>query len=430
MIKKIFFITFIVFLSIFISNLLIYDNEIVINFLGYQITTTTSFLTFLVIGFILALYLLIYISIAIFYPNVNYYKKNEKKFQKRFNQYLELMTQAFIYKSAKNTKESFAKLKKANKIFKKTNLSKLLESQLYYLQENYKKSEESFKEIQDTNLNLSLLNSRINLEQAKKKNNLDDIKKYAEEILKIEPINKASLESLFDIYIRKKDWEKAYEILKIALKAKIFEQNKMQRDILFIYTALGKKYYDNREFINAKSILRQAYKLNSNYIQAIILLVETYIGLGKKSKAIEIIRKTWKYNTNPRLAELYFSILSDKERKSIDSAELLYNLNPKSYESNLILAKSYLENEIYSKARKYAKIAESINETKYLYELMLKIEQKNNGSSTIINNLKNKILTVKNSCWKCNICKREYINWQPECNNCKALNSVEWSGIA
>ncbi len=427
MVKKIFFIAFIIFLSIFISNLLMYNGEIVINFLGYQIITTTGFLTFLITGFVLVLYLLIYISIAIFYPNVNYYKKNEKKFQKKFNQYLELITEAFIYKSAKSTKESFAKLKKANKIFKKTNLSKLLESQLYYLQEEYQKSEESFKEIEDANLNLSLLNLRISLEQAKKANNINDVEKYAEEILKIEPINKASLESLFDIYIKKKNWEKAYGILQIAIKAKIFEQNKMQKEILFIYTALGKKYYDNQEFINAKSILRRAYKLNPNYIQAVILLVETYIGLGKKSKAIEIIRKTWKYNTNPRLAELYFSLLTDKERKSIKSAESLYNLNPKSYESNLILAKAYFENEIYSKARKYAKIAESMNETKYLYELMLKIEQEDNGSSALINNLKNKILTMKNSCWKCNICKREYINWQPECNNCKSLDSLEWS---
>ena len=427
MVKKIFFIAFIIFLSIFISNLLMYNGKIVINFLDYQIITTTSFLIFLTTGIVLVLYLLTYISIAIFYPNVNYYKKNEKKFQKKFNQYLELITEAFIYKSAKSTKDSFSKLKKANKIFKNTNLSKLLESQLYYIQGEYKKSEESFKEIKDVNVDLNLLNLRINLEQSKKANNIDDTEKYAEEILKIEPVNKASLESLFDIYIQKKKWEKAYEILQIAIKSKIFEESKMQKNILFIYTALGKKYYDNQKFIDAKAILRQAYKLNPNYIQAVILLVETYIDLGKKSKAMEIIKRTWKYNTNPRLAELYFSLLTDKEKKSIKSAEVLYNLNPKSYESNLILAKAYFKNEIYSKARKYAKVAESINETKNLYELMLKIEQQDNGSSALISNLKNKILAMKNSCWKCNICKREYVDWQPECNNCKSLDSLEWS---
>ena len=427
MIKKILFIAFIIFLSILISNLLAYNSEVIVNFFDYQITTKTSFLMFLLIIFVLILYLLTYLSIAILYPNANYYKKNEKKFQKRFNQYLELITEAFIYKSARNIKESFKKLKKANKIFKETNLSKLLESQLYYLKKEYQKSEESFNEIKNTNLNLNLINLKINLEKAKKVNDIDKIKEYSEQILKIEPINKASLECIFDIYINNKEWEKAYEILQRALKSKIFDKDKIQNKILFVYTALGKKYYDNQKFMDAKYVLRLAYKSNSNYVQTVILLIQTYIALGKKSKALEIIKKTWKHNTNPKLAELYFSLLTEKEEKSIKSAEILYKLNSKSYESNLILARAYYQNEIYSKARKYAKMAEEVNETKSLYELMLKIEQEDNGSSALINNLKNKILTLKNSCWKCNICKREYINWQPECNNCKSLNSLEWA---
>lgn len=427
MIKKILFIAFIIFLSIFISNLLIYNSEIVINFLDYQISTTTGFLIFLGVAFILVLYLLIYLLMEILYPNINYYKKNEQKLQKKFNQYLELMTEAFIYKSARNIKESFKKIKKANRIFKEANLSKLLESQLYYLQKQYQKSEDTFKEIENLNLNLNLINLKINLEKAKKANDINKIKEYSEQILKIEPINKSSLESLFYIYLNKKEWEKAYEILQKALRSKIFDKNKMEKEILFLYTSLGKKYYDNQNFSSAKTILRQAYKLNSNYIQAVILLIETYIALGKKLKALQIIKKTWKHDTNPKLAELYFSLLTDKEKKSIRSAEILYKLNSKSYESNLILAKAYYENEFYSKARKYAKMAEEINETKSLYELILKIEQEDNGSSALINNLKNKILTMKDSCWKCSICKREYVNWQPECNNCKNLDSFEWS---
>lgn len=427
MIKKILFIAFIIFVSIFISNLLMYNDEIIIEYLGYQITTTTGFLLFLITSFVLSIYLILYVLASFLRPNLKKYEKSTKKFEKKFNKYLELITEAFIYKSARNVKESFAKLKKANKIFKPTNLSKLLESQLYYLKQEYDKSEESFKEIQDANLNLNLLNLRINLEQAKKANDTEYIEKYSEQILKIEPINRAALEYLFEIYTNKKEWEKANKILQIALKSKIFDESKIQKEILFIYTALGKNYYDNRNFIAAKKILRNAYKIDNSYIQALILLVKTYIALNKKAKAIELIKKTWKHNTNPKLAELYFSLLNEKEKKSIKYAEILYKLNTKSFESNLILAKAYFNQELYSKARKYAKIAESIGESKYLYELMLQIEQADNGSSAAIANLKKKTLNTKNQCWKCGVCKREYINWEPECQNCKSLNSLEWS---
>ena len=57
---------------------------------------------------------------------------------------------------------------------------------------------------------------------------------------------------------------------------------------------------------------------------------------------------------------------------------------------------------------------------------MINIEKEDNGSSAIIVALKNKILNLKNPHWVCNICKREYYNWQPECNNCKKLDSIEF----
>lgn len=427
MIKKLFFITFILFLSIFISHLLNYNGEIILNLLNYQIITTASFLFFIITALFLAMYLIVYILVSLFCPGVNKYKKRAKKLQKQFHQYIELMTEGFIYRSVRNTKEAYNKLKKANKIFEVTNLSKLLESQIYYTEKKYSKSEESFREIKDKNLNLNLLHLKMNLEQSKRINKVEDIEKYAEQILKIEPVNKESLEELFKIYRNKKEWEKADKILQIALKSKVFDKDKMEKDILFLYASLGKKYYDSGKFFEAKTILRQAYAINRGYIQSTILLIETYIAIGKKIKAMEIIKKVWKLNPNPKIAELYFSLLKEKERKSIKSAETLYKLNPKNYESNLILAKAYKEAELYSKARKYAKAAENIAETKEVYELMLQIEQADNGSSAIIANLKNKILNTKNPHWKCSMCKREYQNWQPVCNNCGSLDSLEWT---
>lgn len=426
MIKKIFFVAFIVFLSICINELLKYNGEIIISFSDYQIITTGGFLLFLTIGAFLLLYLALYLIFLILHPNTNNYKKNCKKLEKRFNQYIELITEAFVYKSARNMKEASSKLKKANKVFKETNLSKLLESQIYYIKEEYSKSEDSFKEIQDANLNLDLLNLRISLEQAKKANNQEEIKNYAEKLIKIEPINKAASESLLNIYISEKEWEKAYKILNVGLKSKIFNQDKMKNQILFLYTSLGRKYYNDSNFISAKRILRTAYKLDSTYIQCVILLIQTYIALGKIAKAIKIIKKTWKYNTNPYLANLYLSLLNEKERKSIKTAEGLYKINPKSYESNLLLAKAYLNKQLYSQARKYAKNAEEINATKTLYEIMLKIEQEDNGSSTLIMNLKQRIAETKNSTWKCTVCNVEYLKWQPECDKCKSLNTIEW----
>ena len=424
--KKIIFIVFIVFLSIIVNNILDYNSQVIINFSDYQIITTSSFLLFIFISIVFSLYVVLYITTLIFYPNVNNYRKKCKNLEKNFNKYIELISEAFIYKSARNLTMATLQLKKANKIFQNTNLSKLLETQIYYLNGDYIKSEKCFKEIKDYKLNVDLLNLRINLEQAKKENNQEKMQKYAEELIKIEPINKTASEILLNIYINNKQWNNAYDIINFGLKSKIFTIEKIEDKILFVFTSFGKQSYDNGNFILAKHVLRTVYKIDKNYIQCVILLVKTYIALGKILKAIQIIKKTWSYNTNPYLLRIYLSLLNDKDRKSIKTAENLYKINSKSYESNLFLAKTYLNNQLYSQARKYAKHAEAINETKSLYEIMLKIEQEDNGSSAVIANLKQKINDSKNSTWKCSVCGKEYSEWQPNCEKCGNVDKIEW----
>lgn len=426
MIRKILFIIFIVFISMLIDRILSHDSDIIIQAFGYEVITTIGFVVFLAVTFILVCYFSFYLLNIIFYPNLKKYKNKEDKNNKKFKEYLDLITEGFILKSTKNTKDALKKLKQANKLFNNTNLAKLLESQIYYKNGDFEKSEAKFKEIKSNNINVDLLSLSNKLRVAKQNNNIQDVEKYAENIIKIEPINRDALQSLYNIYLYQREWEKASKILDILLESNIFGENKDKERLLFFYTALGKYYYDNQEFFKAKKALRKVYKMDSCYIQAVILLIKTYIALGKKNKAIDIIKKTWKYDTNPRLADLYLSLMSIKEIESLKPYKTLYNLNTKSFESNLLMAKIYLKQKIYSKARKYAKLAEEINETKELYEIILQIEKEDNGSSALINNLKQKILTLKNSCWKCNICNREYLKWQPECNNCGTLDSLKW----
>ncbi|HSQ97847.1 MAG TPA: hypothetical protein VLL98_03965 [Rickettsiales bacterium] len=427
MIRKILFIIFITCLSLFISKTLNYNDTIEITTLNYEITTTNNFVLFILSGIVLVIFLIIYSFFSIFSPSFKRIEKNKQKLEKNFEEYLNLITESFVYKNIDNSKEAWLKLKKANKIFKETSLSKFLESQIFYMDGKYKKSEVSFKEIKNTNLNLDLINLKNCLAQAKKLQEKENIENYATQILKIEPIEAEALNTLLEIYIEKKNWIEAEDTLRKGLKSKVFSKEGNKDKILFIYTALAKQHLDNKNFFGAKKYLRKVYKLDSKYIQAILLLIETYISIGKNAKALNIIMKTWKHNTNPKLADLYFSLQKEKDRENIKTALKLYKLNTKSFESNLILANAFYKNQFYTKARKYAKIADGINETKDLFELMLKIEQEDNGSSAILNVLKNKITSFKNPSWECDICKKEYYNWQPECNNCKSLNHLKWN---
>jgi len=428
MIRKIFFITFIIFISIMMSGTFVHDIDVIININDYQISTTTNFIIFLSIIIVATLYLIFRVIDILFYPNINKYKKQIKKLEKKFDEYNNFITEGFIYNNINDFDKVLNKLKKANKIIRFTNLSKFLESEIYREKGNFKKSEIIFKSIKGLDINLNLIDLKLNFKEAKFEGNQDEVEKLSYEILNIEPSNSDCVNSLLNIYKNKCDWINANKILELGIKLKIIDANKQKDLCTFLYSALGKQYYDNQDFNNAKHVLKKAYILDINNIESDLLLAKTYISLDKKQKAVKIITNSWAATGNPKLAELYNNLNNGNETEiSRSVAKKLYKLNSKSYEGNLVMANAYFKEELYDKARKYVKLAENISANREVYELMLKIEQSDEGSSAMIANLKNKILMAKKSCWKCHICKREYYNWQPQCNNCKTLDSITWT---
>ena len=104
MIKKILFLLGVILLGTFISEVLVYNDTIIINTLTYQITTTTSFILFLFFILLFTVFLIFYIFFSILSPNINRINKNRKKLEEKFNEYLNLITEGFIYKNIKNSK--------------------------------------------------------------------------------------------------------------------------------------------------------------------------------------------------------------------------------------------------------------------------------------------------------------------------------------
>lgn len=212
MIKKIFFVAFILFIAVLVSYVLSFDGGVTINFLDYEIISDVGFLLFLFVAFFFSLYLFIYILSSLFYPNINKYKKNEKKLRENIFKYLDFITESLVYKNIQNIKMARKKLKMANKLFKNSNLSSFVESQIYCIERDYDKSDEEFKKINISTLNSNLLSLKISLERAKEGNDFSNIEKIAISILEIEPLDVGSLKILYKMYKKLTDWSRALDI--------------------------------------------------------------------------------------------------------------------------------------------------------------------------------------------------------------------------
>ena len=424
MIKKIIFFIFLIFFAICLNKILEFDSEIIIKTLSYEIYTKIGFLLFLFCLCFLFLYFIIYVICVLFNKNFKSFKKNEQKYNKKINKFLNLILNSLILQENDELKKSFQKLNDAEKIYENTDLIKLLKSKLYFLMKNYKKSEMFFDKISNKSLlENELFFLKMNLNNAIKENNIDNIKLYSEKILKIKKIDKISFEELSNIYYNEEQYEKAINIFEDGLKAKIFNKEDIKDKMIFLYTSLGKKYYSLNELNKAKNILYKSLKFDKTDLRTSILLSNILIKLNHKFEASNIIKNTWKTNTNKELGNLYFLI----KGKSLNVAKKLLKLNPNSYDSNIFVAKEFLKNKNYAEARKFLKNAEQFKETKELYELLILVEENDNGSSALIKNIKNKILNMDNYSWKCNFCKNSYISWQEKCDKCNSIDSIYWN---
>jgi len=364
------FAVFLLLLGLIINYVVSYDTKITILVSGYEITTTTNFL---IISFIIIIFAL-YFILLILYPYKS--KKSEGRVYKKFNKYLNLITEAIFYKDIDSINISRQKLKLANKLFGDTNLYKLLEAKI-----------DGNKRIDIPIIDADLLNLKMDFIKAKNNCDVEVLKNLSLSILKIKPNDKESLLALLQVYKDEKNWDGMHNILNTISKEKILTQREMEGDFVLAFSGIAENYFNQGDFLYAKKYLRKAYKLDKTHLPSSILLIKTYITLNQSAKATKIIRDVWRHTTCQELVKLYFSI----NEKTLNNITSLYKLNPKSFDSNFIMAKMYFERELFNKAREYSKNAEKFGATKPLYELMLQIEQSDGGSTALVNNLREKI---------------------------------------
>jgi len=425
MIKKFFSLLFLILIVGLVVISVMYNGDITVNWLDYQVKTSTTvfFISFiLIIIFILSLSRMIN---AILSPNV---KRRERKIKRIYNNHLRALAEGFIYMILGDYKQSEKKYRESITYIKDSVLSDLLKAKILHQEKKYVESAKIFNKIQIPNIDTNFIALKLKFHNARQMNDQDAIKKYAEQILLIKPNDEKAIVELFKVYKKEKNWERTEEFLNQAIKLKLLNTEDNQREIAFIYTSIARNNFQKGNYKNAIKYTKQVYKTLPNFLPANLLMSEAYLKLNKNRKALATIRKAWKIRAHPKLSELYLDIYKNKrDEAKFRVAKKLYKTNSNDFASNMFLAKVAFETGRNLDARKYAKKALLLSPNKEIYQLLLDIENKENKNSSLAKSLKSKIKTaIKGFSWKCHKCKKEHDEWAHECVDCKELDKIEW----
>jgi lipopolysaccharide biosynthesis regulator YciM len=173
-------------------------------------------------------------------------------------------------------------------------------------------------------------------------------------ILRTDSGNRRALVSLRGIYTAKKEWEKALDIQeKVSERAKRGEDLKREKRLQasFVYE-LALDDFNKERFEEARKRIKDALRLSSDFVPALVLKGRVKQALGDKSSAIKNWQRAYEKTNDPiLLLELEEMYLSDS---SPDRAITLYRdalgSRPNDISLKLLIARLYLRLEMVDDA--------------------------------------------------------------------------------
>ncbi len=187
--------------------------------------------------------------------------------------------------------------------------------------------------------------------EAKKENELEPARQFAERALRLNPSLEWSANALFDLQSRMGSWSDALKTLSIARKQGHVDKNLFGRRRAVLLTAqAGEREDENMD--EALTLALEAHKLAPDLVPAADIAGRILASQGNTAKAAKIIQKTWKLSPHPDLARTYaFARPGDSPNDRLNRVKELASRAPNSLESPISIADAAIEAHAWETAR-------------------------------------------------------------------------------
>lgn len=244
--KKILYLFYIIVISLVCSYLIKFDSKVIINVYNYEFITSVKFIFIAFIIFLILNNLLINIIDIIFSTSKSKYTRKINQVEKKYNNYINTISDGFLYLLNNNVKLAEKSLHKANKIIKHNDLSSVLETQIAYNQDKHEKVGNMFNLMKSSLVNKEYVINTMLLKQAIRENNNQNIIEYANKVLEHIANDSQALTSLYFAYKNNQEWKKCKQLLKTIKKENIFDKNDLKSEQEIIDNELKKQQEINK----------------------------------------------------------------------------------------------------------------------------------------------------------------------------------------
>ena len=395
------------------------DGKLIIEWFGWEITTSPTFFFILLLSIMFFLYIIISLTLSL----INIPKETIKRLKEKKNiNATKALNNGIIASYYGNKQEVFNNLNIAKKSLTNLPLLTLLE-----LQSSIYKGDQSNS--------FMLLTKMLDIEVLKPlaiKSLISYSIKHKDKELFKNILHKSLDKNINFSWIRKGIFDFCYENrnwqdLSKYLKKKISLKSKFNKEILSItYYQIALDYYFLDNFENADFFLQKALKLNNHFPPFMELYSKLSTGKSNR-EIIKVLKKYWLKNPNPNIEKCIdyaFEKNNNLTKLKIVSKILIHNNDL--YFKYLILGKFKYKARIWVSSKSDLKKSISFRPSKDAYYFLYKIERdlkSNKYKSEEFKRLYNNCTNI--FFWKCSACNMLHENWNAFCNSCNTFNSIK-----
>ncbi len=345
------------------------------------------------------------------------------------------LTQGMVAVAAGDPGEAQKQARRADVLLNEPPLTMLLSAQAAQLNGDEDAARRYFTamlERQET----AFLGLRGLLMQAQREGNGDEALRLASRAKALQPKTPWVLKTLFDLQVAKGQWRPALETLSEAAKRSALDAAEAARMRTVVLLGCSADAEDQGDGDGALDFAKKAHAGAPANVAATLRYARLLQQAGKSGQVERLAREAWTHTPHPELVALYRA--AGKEAKPLDAVKRIEKLiagNRDHAESQIALARAYLDAGLWGAARTHLKAACGDDPSARICRLFAELEEaeipeadgSHGGDPEAARRwLRRASVAPPDPAWVCSDCGAEAGDWTPRCPACAAPGTLDW----
>ncbi|MEM8788363.1 MAG: heme biosynthesis HemY N-terminal domain-containing protein [Pseudomonadota bacterium] len=337
------------------------------------------------------------------------------------------LSQSLIALAAGEGRKAQAKAQLAEKLLDRPELTRLINAQSAESTGNTEKALGYYKDM------LSSDSTRFVGVQGLLRNKLEDgdtetALKLAEKAFALQPRHIATLDTLFELQTKTRDWAGARRTLAAKVRAASLPKDVGRRREAVLSLADARAALADGNDAKARDSAYAANRIAPLFVPAAALAAELHAKAGEGRQAARIVKKAWTETPHPELAAAFAAIAPDESpEERLARFQPLLKIRADDPETRMVAAELWLAAEDFPGARRVLGSLAETNQTTRSLALMAAIERGEGAPDSVVRGWLAKALDApRGEAWVCSVCHIAYAEWTPICDNCGSFDTLVW----